>query len=177
MSILQRSLTNGNVKTKNIFGEKEPNVFFHDNIKSTNLKKFLFTNYLDNKKVPLVKALQTERRRILRKEVNYEEEYEIKNIEYRKNEKNKIDAILFDTIGIEKIDYSMLWRLKYKYNPAIQFFFLDDFHGNYEVLIVDIYHLVCPAPDREHGEIFANPKKTYKDHKDAKYNINNIFHK
>jgi len=175
MSILQRNLINS--KQKNIFGEKEPNVFFNDEIKSIKLSKYYFTNFIDSKKSPLVSALKNERRKILKKEVDYDRDYEIKNIEYRKSEQKKIKDILDNTTGNSNINYAMLFRLKNIYNPAIQFFFLDDLNGNYEILLIDIYHLVLPAPDKSHHEWFANPKKTYKEHEKASFDLSNIFHK
>lgn len=87
----------------------------------------------------------------------------------------KIDNILGNTIGSASISASLLFRLKSINNPAVQFFFLDDLNGNYEVLFVDIYHLVLPAPDKGHKEKKANPKKTYDEHKLAKYCLSNIY--
>lgn len=64
MSILQKNLisNNGPLK-KNMFGEPEPNIFFHDDIKSTNIPQYYFTNYIDSSKSPMINFLKTERRR------------------------------------------------------------------------------------------------------------------
>ena len=167
MSILQKNLINKN-NSKNIFGEKNPNIFFNDKICSTNIP--------NHKKHPLVGALRNERRRLLKKEVDFDNEYEIKPIHYKKNEKQKISDILSQTIGYNNINYSMLWRLKFISNPEIQFFFLDDLSGNYEVLIIDIYHLIIPAADKDYHEKHANPKKKYFEHQNANYDLKHIFH-
>lgn len=172
MSILQKSSTNG--LKKNIFGEKSPNVFFNSNIKSTNLPNFYFTNYLDNKRVPMVNCLKKEKRRILNKTLNYDNEYEIKTINTNR-EQLKIDTILKSTIGISNIPVSRILRLKSVYNPDLQFFFLDDKKGNYEVIFIDIYHLVLPAPNKLYKEKKANPKKKYEEHKNAAYCLSNIY--
>lgn len=175
MSILQRAYSQSNIKSKNIFDEEEPNIFFNNNIKSTDIPEMYFINFIDSRKSPLVNTLKREKRRILKKQVDYDNEYEIKNIEYKKDEKKKIERILNDTLGISLSNYSLLWRLKYRYNPEIQFFFLDDLSNNYEILFIDIYHLVLPAPDKSRRERWANPKKKYKEHKEAKFNLSNIF--
>ena len=172
MSILQKSSTNG--LKKNMFGEKNPNVFFNSNLKSTNLPKFHFTNYLDGKKAPMTSYLKKEKRRIINKRVNYDNEYEIKPIKTN-NEQKKIDSILKSTLNMNSIPTSNIMRLKSVINPALQLFFLDDNKGNYEVIFIDIYHLVLPAPDKSHKETKANPKKTYEEHKNSKYCLSNIF--
>lgn len=172
MNILQKNSTNG--LKKNIFGEKNPNVFFNSNIKSTNLPKFYFTNYLDSKKVPMVDCLKRERRKFLKKTVNYDKEYEIKPIKTT-HEQAKIDEILKTTLNISNIPVSSIMRLKSIYNPELQLFFLDDKKGNYEVIFIDIYHLVLPAPDKSHNEKKANPKEKYETHKNASYCLSNIF--
>ena len=56
MSILQKNLINKN-NSKNIFGEKNPNIFLNDKICSTNIPKHYFTNYIDYKK-HLIKNIQ-----------------------------------------------------------------------------------------------------------------------
>ena len=177
MSILQKNLisNNGPLK-KNMFGEPEPNIFFHNDIKSTDIPQYYFTNYIDSSKSPMINFLKTERRRFLKKQVDIDQEYEIKDIKKTK-EQNKIDKILMDTLNMTSIPILTLFRLKSKYNPGVQFFFLDDLNGNYQVLFIDIYHLVLPAPDKSHGEKFSNPKKKYNEHKLARYCISNIFHK
>lgn len=177
MSILQKNLIskNGTIK-KNIFGEREPNIFFNDGIKSTNLPKYYFTNFIDNSKSPIINTLKRERRRFLKKEVDIDNEYEIKFIE-KNTEQAKVDEILKTTINRESIPVMTLCRLKSIFNPEVQFFFLDDLKGNYEVLFIDIYHLVLPAPDKEYNEKYPNPKKHYEKHKNAKYCMSNIFHK
>lgn len=178
MSILQKSLiNNNNLKTKNIFGEKNPNVFFSKDIKSVDLPKYYFTNFIDSSKDPLVSFLKSERRKILKKEMDFDKEYEIKDVINKTNEQKKIDAIIFNTLNLLNIPVSTIFRLKSVYNPNVQFFFLDDYQGNYEILFIDVYHLVLPAPDKSHHEIFANPKKRYKEHQNAKYDLNNIFNK
>lgn len=178
MSILQRNLINLNSGlSKNIFGEKEPNVFFNSKIKSTNLPQHYFTNYIDSRKNPLVNALKEHRRRILKKQVDYDSDYEIKNIIYRGNEKAKFSDILQTTLGYNNINYAILFRLKSRINPVIQFYFLDDCNGNYEVLFVDIYHLALPAPNKARHEKYAKPKKIYAEHRNAKFDIENIFNK
>lgn len=178
MNTLQRnSISKNTLKNKNIFGDKEPNIFFNEDIKSTNLPKYYFTNYIDNRKNPVVKFLKNERRKFITKTVSFDEEYEIKGIKNKSNEQKKIDEILFSTLSLPSINISLLARLKSKVNPSVQFFFYDDLQGNYEVLFVDIYHLVLPAPDKSHHEIFANPKKKYKEHENDSFDISNIFHK
>lgn len=178
MSILQENLIskNGTLKTKNIFGEKEPNIFFNSEIKSTNLPKFYFTNFIDGKKSPMVDFLKKERRKFLKQQVDFDNEYEIKSID-RKTEQKKINEILKTTLNKSSINVSLLLRLKSIDNPRVQFFFIDDNEGNYEVLFIDIYHLVLPAPDKSYHEKKANPKKTYKEHEKASYCLSNIFHK
>lgn len=178
MSILQKNLVSNNrLKTKNIFGEKQPKVVFNANIKSTNLHRYYFTNYIDNKKSPIVKTLKSQRRKMLSMQVDYDKDYEIKNILYKKNEKAKINDILQNTIGTTDISFSMLYRLKYIDNPEIQFFFLDNTGGIYEVILIDIYHLVLPAPNKARHENKANPKQIYSLHKNAQYCLSNIFHR
>ena len=177
MSILQKNLINNKgILKKNMFGEPEPNIFFHDDIKSTNIPEEYFTNYIDNKKSPMIDFLKRERRRFLKKQVDIDQEYDIKNIE-RTKEQKKVDKILKNTLNMGSIPILTLFRLKSINNPGVQFFFLDDLKGNYKVLFIDIYHLVLPAPDKSHGEKFPNPKKKYNEHKLAKYCISNIFHK
>lgn len=174
MSILQR-VSNSNIKSKNIFGEDEPNIFFNKNIKSTKIPHMYFTNFIDNKKSPIIKTLKTEKRRILKKQVNFDNEYEIKNIIYKSIERKKIDTILKNTLGISIPNYTLLWRLKYIVNPKIQYYFLDNLDGTYEIVIVDIYHLILPAPDKSHKEKKPNPKKTYNEHSLASYCLSNIY--
>lgn len=175
MSILQKNLIKNKKNiTKNIFGEREPNIFFHENIKSVNLPKYYFTNYIDDKKSPLIKLLKRERGKFIRKQVNFDKEYELKSIDTNK-EQLKVDEILKNTIGINSIPVKTIFRLKSIDNPSVQFFFLDDYQGNYKVLFIDLYHLVLPARDLSRKEKKANPKKTYENHKMANYCLSNIF--
>lgn len=178
MSILQKTLIKGNIiKSKNIFDEKNPKVKFNQNICSIDLPQYFFINYIDDGRKPIVKKLKNEKRRFTNNLIDYEEEYEIKPVLQKKNEQKKIDAILQGTIGMSTVDLNFLWRLKCYANPALQFFFLDKKDGTYEVLMIDVYHLLIPAADKDHGEKKANPKKTYQEHKDAKYNLSEIFSK
>lgn len=191
MSILEKalfdsSLNNKNVfleeygplsKEKNIFGKSNPNVIFNDRIKSVNIPKCNFTNYLHGKKSPLTKTLNQLNNRIKNNYVNYDVEFEIKKIDRINEEKYKIKNILHKTYGNNSIDYNKFLRLKYRKNPEIQFFFLDDLNGNYEVIIVDIYHLVLAAIDRERHEEYAKPWEKYALHCDAYYCISNVFQK
>lgn len=178
MSILRKNLIDnrGALKTKNIFGEKEPNIFFDNKIKSVNTPEFLFTNYLDGKKAPMVNYLKNERRRFLKKEVDIDNEYELKTID-KKTEQKKIDKIIEKTLNLPHVDVSIIYRLKSVYNPELQFFFLDDNNGNYHVIFIDIYHLVLPARDQSRREIFPNPKRKYNEHKNASFCMSNIFNK
>lgn len=178
MSILKKNLINGNqIKSKNIFGEKNPTVYFNENICSTDIPQYFFINYIDSPKSQIVKKLKNEKRRFVSNDVIYEEEYEIKPVENRKNEQKRIDMVLQKTVGISTVDLNLLYRLKCYANQALQFFFLDKLNGEYEVLIIDLYHLIVPAADKDHNERKANPKKTYNEHKDAKYNLSEIFGK
>ena len=177
MNILQNHSANNNIlKTKNIFGTKQPKIEFHEKLSSTDLEQHFFTNFIDSRRDPMVKFLKNERRKMLTDKCNFDDEYEIKNIEYRKNEKEKIKDILEQTIGDSNIDYNLLIRLKSKENKGVQFFFLDK-EATCKVLIIDLYHLLLPAPNKEIGETKANPEKNYSKHKDAKFNLSNIFGK
>lgn len=175
MNILQKNSINeiNNGIKKNIFGEKSPNVSFNSNIKSVNLPEFYFTNFLE-KRAPMVGCLKRERRKFLQKSINYDAEYEIKSIDTNKEQK-KIDKILKETINMSSIPVSRLLRLKSINNPDLQFFFKDDNEGNYEVLFIDIYHLVLPARNKFYKEKKANPKKKYDEHKHENYCLSNIF--
>lgn len=176
MSILQENVINkdGVLKSKNIFGEKEPNVFFNSNIKSVNLPEFYFTNFIDCKKSPMVKFLKSQKYGFESKKIDIDNCYEIKNIKHKKEQK-KIDKILLETLNMNSIPTSLIFRLKSIQNNGVQFFFLDDLQGNYEVLFVDVYHMVLPAPNKERGERVAKPKENYEEHKNARYCLSEIF--
>ena len=176
MSILQENVINkrGVFKRKNIFGEKEPNIFFNSNIKSINLPNFYFTNFIDSKRSPMVKFLKSQKYGFEAKTIDIDTYYEIKNIKYN-TEQKKIDKILLETLNMESISTSLIFRLKSKRNTGVHFFFLDDLHGNYEVLFIDLYHMVLPAPDSERGEDVPNPKENYERHETANYCLSNIF--
>ena len=186
MNIVQKPLFSGttlgakSLGTKPILGGKATDIYFNPNIKSVDIPEEFFTNYIDSRKSLIVKTIKNERRRILTKEVDYNREYEVKDIINKSNEYKKIDKILKKTVGAVSINYNFLWRMKYISNPELQFFFYEKLNGTFEILIIDIYHLIVTAADRDHGEIVANPKKKYKEHhKDnpekTMYNLSEIF--
>lgn len=181
MSILQRNLLNINilntkskVSSNNIFGSKQPVISFNKDIKSIDMRKYLFINKLNSVRSDLAKRIKQDQRRLATQQIDLDKEFEIKYILNQSNEQQKLDDILLNTIG-KTVPVLSCVRLKTIGNEGLQYFVSDDYNGNHEVVLIDLYHLFMPSADRSIGEKRANPRKKYNEHKNDAYCLSKII--
>ena len=181
MSILQKNLLNKNtLSTKsvgissNIFGSSQPTIKFNKNIKSIDIKKYLFINKISSTKSVLAKKIKNDQRRFANHDIDVDNEFEIKYILDQKGEQKKLDYILNNTIG-KTVPVLSCVRLKTIGNEGLQYYISDDYKGGTEVVLIDLYHLFIPAADKARGERHPNPKRTYEDHINDSHDLSEII--
>ena len=176
MSILKKRSDNSSLKAtnllnkKNIFGDKNLKLSFKSNIKSVDIPNIYFNNYFKGND-SYYSFFKKEYSRIINGNFDIET-YNIKGLSLTKNNLyNRISKVFLETYGYTyRLPY--LHRISKKNNEIFQIIYTDD---NYEIIIVDLYHLLIPAIDHEHKEKNKNLKKHYDEVKNNKYNLNNIF--
>lgn len=181
MSILQRNLLNINilnakskVSSNNIFGSKQPVINFNKDIKSIDIGKYFFINKLSSIRSDLAKRIKQDQRKFAAQQIDFDKEFEIKYILSQTNEQQKLDDILLNTIG-KTVSVLSCVRLKTIGNEGLQYFVSDDYNGNLEVILIDLYHLFIPSPDKSIGERRANPRKKYNEHKNDIHCLSEII--
>ena len=171
MSILQKNLLDINflnnksiADAKNIFGSTKLKISFNKNIKSTNLSEHKFVNYINSKNKLLIKRLRTDERKFIDGLFDFDKDFEIKYLLDENNMQTKFEDILLNTLGTTTSVLSCV-RLKTPGNVSLQYIVSDNFTGAYEIIVIDLYHLLVFAADKSRGEKKPKPKKTYNEHK------------
>lgn len=171
MSILQKNLLDINflssksiADAKNIFGSTKLKISFNKNIKSTNLAKHTFVNYINSKNKTLIKKLRTDERKFIDGLFDFDKDFKIKYLLDENNMQKKFDDILLSTIGTTTNVLSCV-RLKTLGNVSLQYIVSDNFTGTYEIIAIDLYHLLVFAADKSRGEKKPKPKRAYNEHK------------
>lgn len=171
MSILQKNLLDINflsgksiADAKNIFGSTKLKISFNKNIKSTNLAKHTFVNYINSKNKTLIKKIRTDERKFIEGLFDFDKDFKIKYLLDENNMQKKFDDILLSTIGTTTNVLSCV-RLKTLGNVSLQYIVSDNFTGTYEIIAIDLYHLLVFAADKSRGEKKPKPKRAYNEHK------------
>lgn len=95
--------------------------------------------------------------------INYSifDNFELKDVNYGANlKKEKIEQIVFKTRAVKK-ECNLIYRFKNNLNPAFQLYVDKVDNNNYDVLIIDLYHLVIPAAYKYYGKKVADLKADY----------------
>ena len=100
MSILQKNLLDINflstksiTDAKNIFGSTKLKISFNKNIKSTNLAKHKFVNYINSKNKALIKKIRTDERKFTDGLFDFDKDFEIKYLLDENNMQTKFDVL------------------------------------------------------------------------------------
>lgn len=181
MSILQKNLLKINLldnksiaDAKNIFGSTKLKISYNKNIKSTNLVKHKFVNYINSKNKALIKKLKTDERKFIDGLFDFDKDFKIKYLLDENNMQAKFDDILLNTLGTTTNVLSCV-RLKTPGNVSLQYIVSDNFTGAYEIIVIDLYHLLVFAADKSRGEKKPKPKRTYNEHKDDNKCISKVL--
>ena len=146
---------------KNIFDDSKEKFNFDNAYKSVNIPKYYFTNYLDSKKSNFYKFIRRQSKLMLNANYSIFDNFELKDVNYGANlKKEKIEQIVFETRAIKR-ECNLIYRFKNNLNPAFQLYVDKVDNNNYDVLIIDLYHLVIPAADKYYGKKVADLKADY----------------
>lgn len=143
---------------------------------SVNLPSFDFTNFLV-KKSPLVKFVRGEYIKLLDNKIDLDDStlYAPTLVSYSDPLlKLKLITIIEKTRNTKVDKLPMIYKFKNKENQNFQIYVANDITNNYEVLAIDLYHLLIPAPDKSRGETVEHSKEKYEKYKLADYNLSEI---
>ena len=76
-------------------------------------------------------------------------------------------------IKVDKLPPAV-YKYKNKENYEFQIYVANNTSGDYEVLAIDIYHLLIPAPDKQRKETTEHSKEKYETFKLANYDLTEI---
>ncbi len=146
-------------------------------MKSVNFPSLNFTNFFV-KKSPLIKFVRGEYIRLVDNKINLDDHtlYAPALVTYNNDPllKLKLITIIEKTRNIKVDRLPIIYKFKNKENPEVQIYVANDITNNYEVLAIDLYHLLIPAPDKSRGETVEHSKEKYEKYKLADYNLSEI---
>lgn len=160
-------------KNKNILGE-ETRFTIKNNMKSVNIPELYFSNYFKSRNdyyksvEKILKRLVTDSSSIkefIHKDLN-------RNVEFDK----RLEKIHLDTYNYSYGKIPFIYRLAHFGNSSFQIYLIGNSEYS-EIVFIDLYHLLLPAADCEHGEVVKNPIKHYNEVKSYKEDISSIITK
>ena len=169
------SLKISNFKTSSLKA-KVKEVDFSKAMNSVNLETFCFTNFFIKKSV-LIKFVRGELIQIINKTIDLEDYkiYSSSLVDYNDLYLNlKLKTIIEKTTGNRLKELPVIYKFKNKENPNFQIYAKKDINNNYEVLAIDLHHLLIVAPDKSRGEKKERSKEKYDGLKLADYNLSKI---
>jgi len=169
------SLNTSGFKTSNFKATKK-NVNFNNAMNSVNLSMFNFTNFF-YKKSPLVKAFKKEYGGLKNGSIDIDDnnKYAATIVNYSDRALElKIKTIIEKTRNVRVNQLPLMYKYKNKQNPELQFYVANNTNNEYEVLAIDLYHLLIPAPDKSRHETTEHSKEKYEQYKLADYNLSEL---
>lgn len=137
------------INERKALGFYEDKFDFENALFSINIELFEFTNYFRSKKEPMFKYVKSEYKRLMYGKSNLDEEYDMKlvNVDDTFNEM-KIKKLYADTHSIKINALPLMYKLKNKQNPNLQFFVIME-DNIFKVCFIDIYHLAIPTKEQD----------------------------
>lgn len=152
-------------------------VNFSKAMKSVNFESLYFTNYLA-KKSPLIKFVRKQYCCIINGTLSINDENKFKpsfvNLD---NEylKLKLLSVIQKTRGISHYKLPpAIYKYKCLENKEFQLYIANN-DDEYEMLVIDTYHLMIPAPDKDKNEKKEHSKEKYNLHKLDDYDLSEII--
>jgi len=158
----------------NIFGKKDFSITFKRGLKSVDLPSKNFINFLQRSDTNYISFIRKEIKKLYYGNVDILSEYKDKFITKDRETLSQMEAIFMETYGYN-IRLPFLKRLSKIRNSRFQLFYKVIDEDTIEIMFIDLYHLIIPAADVEHGEEEANPENTYNEFKDSDYNLTEIL--
>lgn len=172
------SLKTKGFKTSN-FSPKQKQICFDYAMKSVNLQHFIFTNFLFRKS-PTLKLVRTQYFNLKNGKFNLEDSSKyapsIVNLSNPYLEL-KLKTIIEKTRNVKVDKLPIIYKFKSKEMPEFQIYVANNLNNEYEVLAIDLYHLLIPAPDKSRGEKTEHSQEKYDSVKFADYNLSEIVNK
>jgi len=171
-----KNFSNSSFKT-NKFKVVTKNVNFGNAMKSVNIDVLNFTNYLV-KGSPLVKFVRKQYMDLenQRVDINDQKKYIPTIVNFNNPFLTfKLTTIIEKTrrIKVDKLP-QIVYKYKCKENPEFQIYVANNTNNEYEVLAIDLYHLIIPAPDITKKETSEHSKEKYETFKLANYDLSEI---
>ncbi len=137
------------INNRKSLGFGEDDFDFSKALYSVNIKSLEFTNYFRSKKEPMFKYVKSEYKKLLSHRADLDDEYEMKlvNVDDKFNE-IKITKIFTETHQIKLLKLPLIYKLKNKINPNLQFFVMSE-NSIFKVCFIDIYHLAIPTKEQD----------------------------
>lgn len=165
-----------NIIDKNIFGDKKEKIKMEGALKSVKVPKHFFTNFLANHGDPMFKFVK--RQYYAMNDSNYDiyENFELKSVDFGGNLKEqKLKDIYIETYGEKLNDVSQIYRLKNIENKAFQLYINKIDSNNYEIILIDLYHLIIPAADTYLRKTKADLKGDFDKVKNHNFCLSNVL--
>lgn len=159
---------------KRLFDDSKEIINYKLALKSVNLPEHYFCNFFKSKKCDMYKFVKRELSAMKYDNYNVYDRFKLKDVEYTYNlSEDKINDIVFATYGEYK-NIKFIYRLKHNDNPAFQLYVNKINLNEYEVLIIDLYHLVIPAADKAKGKKIADIITDYDCVKNYNFCLSNL---
>lgn len=162
--------------SKNTRFEKETfEVFdFNNNLKSDKIEELEFTNFLSSDKSQKYFNLLNICDELMKKNISINKLFIFDEFDSSKYNAKRVYEIINKVNNSEINPQKLIYKLKSKDDPAIQFYILKE--GNrLKLELIDVYHLVIKAINKKTGKV--NAKQVYIKRKKCNYNIINIANK
>ena len=147
-------------------------------MKSVNLDMLNFTNFF-TKKSALIKFFKKEYSCLKNGSVDIDDntKYVATIVNYKDPALElKIKLIIENTrkIKVDKLP-KIIYKYKNRTNPEVQFYVTNNIQNEYEVLAIDLYHLLIPAPDKSRNEKKEHSREKYEKYKYADYDLAELY--
>ena len=170
---LHKNVFSNKKKRKNMFGE-HIKISIRPKLHSVDIPEFYFNNYFKTKDEFYKNISKTLKRLITNPESISDFEY--KDLYFNGKCFEKFKRIHQDTYGYvveSEISNKCLHRFSHIGNRALQIYLFGTSKSS-EIIFVDLYHLLIPAADKEHGEEEKDPVLHYNEVKNNKVDLNDI---
>ncbi len=156
---------------KNIF-DMSYNWDFKRCLKSVDMDSELFVNYFSNKKDNLYKFVKSEYTWLINNQDNVFERFELKPL-FDTKFYDRLRNIAYETSHIRYGYINSVARLKHNENGAFQLYYMVQ-NNTIIFLVIDIYHLLIPAPDYTYGKPVKNPSEDYYSNKGKRFGLEEL---
>lgn len=158
---------------KNIFGG-DVNISIRSTLHSVDVPEYYFNNFFKSKD-DFYKNIEKTLKRLV-SNPKLIEDFEPKGLNIYGDYLEKFRRIHQDTYGYvveSEISNKFIYRFSHKGNKAFQIYLFGSSESS-EIIFIDLYHLLIPGADKEHGEQVKDPIKHYNRVKDYSVDLYDI---